>query len=224
MAGISVGRNYLALPEPAAQDQTVSYEIVAWVFAFGNDKPVGVVHRTLDYDLQKDPEMRRRLQTNGLVFVPQPFTLPAGSYQIRVAVREKSTGAVGSAYEFFDVPDIKDTKATSLSSIVLTAAGQSGFTGRNSFKAGSEVDLRFIIYNLPKNTSQLSQRITLVTAKGQPLMNSELPIVSSPEQQLHPQGTRLTLPPTRGQYAVLINLRDAKGKLDLARRADLVIE
>ena len=168
--------------------------------------------------------MRGKLQTKGLVFVPQPFTLPAGSYQIRVAMREKSTGATGSAYEFFEVPDNKDGKVISLSSIVLSAAGQNGFSGRNSFKAGSEMDLRFIIYNLPKSTSQLSQRITLMTAKGQTLMDSELPIVLSPSQQLHPQGTRLTLPAARGRYAVMVILRDQRGKLDLERRADLVIE
>jgi hypothetical protein len=139
-------------------------------------------------------------------------------------VREKSTGAVGSAYEFFDVPDLKEAKITSLSSVVLTEAGQNGFTGRNSFKPGSQIDLRFVIYNLPKNPAQLSQRITLVSAKNQSLMDNELPIVPSAGQQLHPQGTRLTLPTARGKYAVIVKLRDEKGKTDLERRADLVIE
>lgn len=224
MAGFSVGRNYLTLPEASAPDQNAAYEVLAWVFAFGKDQPVGAVHRTLAYDLQKDQDMRGRLQTNGFVFVPQPFTLPAGSYQIRVVVREKSTGAVGSAYEFFEVPDLKETKTASLSSVVLTEAGQNGFTGRNSFKPGSQVDLRFVIYNLPKNTSALSQRIALVSSKGQSLMDSELPIVANPGQQLNPQGTRLTLPAARGKYAVIVKLRDEKGKTDLERRADLVIE
>lgn len=224
MAGISVGRNYLTLPAPAAVDQSVSYEVVAWVFAFGKDKPVAVVHRSLDYNLQKELEMRTRLQTNGLVFVPQPFTLPVGSYQVRVAVREKSTGAVGSAYEFFEVPDIKEGKTMSLSSVVLSAAGQNAFSGRNSFKAGNEIDLRFIVYNLPRSTAQLSQRISLVNAKGQSLIDSELPVVSNSSQQLHPQGTRLTLPNARGRYAVIVTLRDQKGKIDLERRADLIVE
>jgi VWFA-related protein len=224
MAGFSVGRNYLTLPEASATDQNAAYEVLAWVFAFGKDQPVGAVHRTLAYDLNKEPEMRGRLQTNGFVFVPQPFTLPAGSYQIRVVVREKSTGAVGSAYEFFEVPDLKETKTTSLSSVVLTEAGQNGFTGRNSFKPGSQVDLRFVIYNLPKNSSALSQRIALVSAKGQSLMDSELPIVANPGQQLHPQGTRLTLPAARGKYAVIVKLREEKAKTDLERRVDLVIE
>lgn len=224
IVGLHVGHNYLTLPDASATEHVAAYEVLAWVFAHGKDKPVGVVQHNLSYDVA-DPAVAQKLKSEGVVFVPAlPLTLPPGPYQIRAVVREKSTGAVGSAYQFFEVPDIKDTKAMSLSGILLTVAGQNGFTGRNSFKAGSEIDLRFVIYNLPKNISQLSQRITLVTAKGQTLMNSGLPIMSNPGQQLHPQGTRLTLPNARGRYAVIVNLRDEKGKIDLDRRVDLVIE
>lgn len=225
VTGLHVGHNYLSVPETNAADQAASYDLLAWVFAFGNDRPVGVLQRTLTYDLAKEPDARRKLQSEGLLYVPaQPFALPPGLFQIRAVVREKTSGSVGSAYQFFEVPDAKNQKVVSLSSLVLSAAGQAGFSGKNSFKPGSEIDLRFVIYNLPKDVSGLSQHIKLVSTDGQVLMDSELPLMPSAGQQLHPQGTRLTLPPVRGHYAVLVNLRDAKGKMDLERRADLVID
>src|SRR6266404_478941 len=119
--GLHVGRNYLTLPEPTASDQTSAYEILAWVFAAGRDQPVGVIKRTLTYDLAKNPEERAKLKASGFVFVPaQPLTLPAGAYQIRAVVREKTTGLLGTGYQFFEVPDVENIKTVSMSSVLLT--------------------------------------------------------------------------------------------------------
>src|SRR5438128_9880570 len=161
--GLHVGRNYLTLPEPTVADQVATYEILAWVFAAGRDKAVGIIQRTITYDLAKDPEARKKLKANGFVFVPaDPLTLPPGAYQIRAVVREKTTGSLGTGYQFFEVPDTANTKAASLSSIVITPAGETSFSGTNSFKRGAEIDLRFVIYNPPKDTSALEQKISLL--------------------------------------------------------------
>ncbi len=223
MTGLHVGRNYLTLPAPAAADQTAAYEVLAWVFAAGRDQPAGVIQRTLTFDLLKDPQAREKLKTEGFVYVPQPLTLPPGVYQIRAVIREKATGAVGSAYQFFEIPNVTDRKVVSLSSLVLTNSGRDGFSGIYSFKRGTEVDLRYVIYNLPSQTTGLAQRVKLLDANGHTLMDSELPLTALTPQAAA-QATRFNVPTARGRYALIVSLRDAKGKVDIERRADLVVE
>ncbi|HSP63979.1 MAG TPA: VWA domain-containing protein, partial [Pyrinomonadaceae bacterium] len=225
--GLHIGRNYLTLPGPTSADQTAVYEIVAWVFAAGRDQAAGVIKRTLTFDLAKDPDARAKLKANGLVFVPaQPLTLPAGAYQLRAVVREKSTGLVGTGYQFFEVPDVGNTKIVSMSSVLLTQAGQTGFNGTNSFKGGTEMDVRFVIYNPPRDIPGLEQRITLLDGQGRTLMFAPLPLngpgSGPPAQAL--QATRITVPIGRGRYAVMVTLQGAKGKIDVERRADFVVE
>jgi hypothetical protein len=87
------------------------------------------------------------------------------------------------------------------------------------------MDVRFVIYNPPSDISGLVQRITLLDAQGKTLMSAALPVNglnSGPAQAL--QATRLTTPTTRGHYAVLVTLQGAKGKIDIERRADFVVE
>lgn len=224
--GLHVGRNYLTLPAATAADQTAAYEVVSYVFASGRDKPVGGVVKTMTYDLAKDMQARQKLKTEGFTLVPQPFTaLEPGVYQMRAVVREKSSGSVGTAYQFFEVPNLKDRKTVSMSSIVLTAAGQTGFNGTNSFKPGTDVNMRFNVYHLPKDGVGVTQRVKLMDATGKVLFDSELAIAppSGSDKMNAPQGTSFNLPPTRGRYSLIVTLKDAKGKIDVERRTDLVI-
>lgn len=158
--------------------------------------------------------------------MPQPFTLPPGQYQSRAVMREKASGAVGSAYQFFEVPDVQNRKAVSLSRVLVNAAGQSGFTGANSFKPGAEVDVRFIVYNPPKDAGELTQRVRLLDSQGRTLLDSPLPFAraASGDPSTAAQGTRFKLPAARGRYALLVNLRDKRGRVDLERRTELVVE
>ena len=222
--GFHVGRNYLSLPAPDAADQAAAYELVAAVFAAGRDEPEGGVKRTLSFDLSK-PEERQKLRTAGLVYVPQPMNLPPGQYQVRAVIREKSSGAVGSAYQFFEVPDTSDRKTVSASSLLLSEAGQTAFGGANAFKPNSEIDVRYVLYNPPKELGELTQRVRLVDARGTVLMDS--PLAFAPAQggqAAAPQGTRLKVPPARGRYSLIFNVRDRKGRVDVERRADFVVE
>lgn len=227
VTGLHVGRNYLTLPAATAADQTAAYEVVAYVFAAGRDQPVGNAGGTITYDLAKEPLTRQKLKSEGFIYIPsQSFRFEPGIYQMRAVIREKTSGAVGSAYQFFEVPDFKDRKTVSASSLVLTGAGQTAFSGANSFKPGSDVDMRFVIYNLPKEMSGLAQHVKLMDVNGKALFDSELPIAAPTglDRMQSPQATRFNLPPMRGRYAVVVTLKDAKGKVDVERRADLVVE
>jgi hypothetical protein len=227
LVGVHLGRNYLTLPQADAADQSVAFEVVSYVFAAGYDKPVGAVVRTITYDLKNEPDARQKLKTEGFILVKEYTQLPPGYYQVRTVVREKATGAVGSAYEFFEIPELKKSKDLSLSSLVLTVPGQPGFKGYNNFKRATEIELSYLIYNLPKDRAGLAQTVKLIDDQGRTLLDSALPIsgqavTATPAQ--FPQGTRLNLPAARGRYSLIVSVRDSKGKIDVERRADLVVE
>ena len=227
LMGLHVGRNYLTLPAANAADQTVNYEVVSYVFPAGHDKPVGALIRTASFDFVKEPQARQKLKTDGLILVKEFTQLPPGNYQIRAVVREKATGAVGSNYQFFEVPDLKQSKLTAVSSLVLTPVGQTGFSGHHSFKRGTEVEMRYVIYNLPNDHATLTQHVKLLDAEGRVMMDGPLPLSTTKvadNQSLYPQGTRVTVPAARGRYVLIVTLRDAKGKIDIERRADFMVE
>jgi VWFA-related protein len=224
--GFHVGRNYLNLPAEGAADQAASYELIAAVFAAGKDEPEGGVKRTLTFDLSK-PEERQKLASGGLTFVPQPMTLPPGQYQVRAVMREKTSGAVGSSYQFFEVPNLADRKTVSASSLLLSEAGKTEFSGANAFKPNSEIDIRYVLYNAPKDPNDMTQHVRLVDAKGTVMMESPLALAPPPAgQTVAPQGTRLKVPPRRGRYSIIFYVqdKDKKGKVDIERRADFVVE
>ena len=86
--------------------------------------------------------------------------------------------------------------------------------------------MRYVVYNLPKDISELTQRVQLMDSTGTSLLDSQLPIAApvGADRTQTPQGTRFNLPLKRGRYAVVITMKDAKGKVDTERRTDLVIE
>ena len=227
LIGLHVGRNYLSVPDTTAANQTAVFDVVSYVFLSGHDKPVGGVIRTITYDFAKEPDARQKLKTEGLVVVKDFTQLPAGYYQVRAVVREKNTGAIGSAYQFFEIPDLKLSKEISLSSLVLSIPEHPGFRGYNNFKRASQVELNYLIYNLPKQFTDLTQNVKVLNDRGGVVLESNLPIAGqaapgNPGQ--FPQGTRFPAPNARGRFSLIVTLRDAKGKVDLERRTDFVIE
>lgn len=226
-AGLHVGRNYLKLPPQTEAEQKAAYEVVLLVFAAGKDNPVGAVEHTFAYDLKADPGSRDKLKSQGFVMVKEFRDLAPGNYQIRAVIREKATGLVGSAYQFFEVPDLKDRKLTALSSLVLLAPGQAGFDGHNSFKPGVEADLHYVIYNPPQYVQAIVQRVRIINEQGRILINANLPTAppkAGEDSRQATQGTRLKLPAERGRYMLIVNLYGEKGKIKLERSTDFVIE
>jgi len=227
ITGLHVGNGSITLPPPDATDPSAAFEVIAWVFAAGSDNPVGILQKTFIFDPAKEAEAFKKLKTDGFALVKEFVELEPGNYQLRAVVREKSTGKVGSGSQFFEVPDLKNKKTPTLSSLVLSPAGEVGFGGHNSFRPGSEVDLQFLLYNPPRDILEIVQRVRLINAQGRILLNANLPAarpadIGNPAQAV--QKTRLKLPPARGRYMLLVNVVGQKGKIDLERRADLVIE
>ncbi len=227
LTGLHVGRRYLSLPAATAPQQTSAYDIMMVVFASGKDQPVGEVRTTVNYDFTKDPDARQKLKTDGFTYVKTFTQLEPGSYQVRAVVRERATGMLGSAYQFFEVPDLKNKKYPALSSLILQTPGQPGFDGSNNFKPGEEMEIRYVLYNPPKSLQGYTQQVKLIDSNsGKVLFDSPLGIgpAQAADPTAAPQGTKFKLPPMRGRYALVVTLQGDKGKVDLERRADFVIE
>ncbi|HVF92101.1 MAG TPA: VWA domain-containing protein [Blastocatellia bacterium] len=225
--GLHIGRNYISLPAADAPEQTAAFDVAMAVFSINSSQRVGAVETTVTYDLAKTPDARQKLKADGFVMVKEFAELAPGNYQIRAVVREKKTGLIGSAYQFFEVPDTKNRKIPSLSSLVLTTAEQQGFSGHNSFKAGAPIDVRYVLYNPPKEIQGLTQKVRLIDAQGAVLLDSPLAIAAPPagaDGAMAPQATRLKAPMKRGRYALVVSIQGDKGKLDMERRADFVVQ
>jgi VWFA-related protein len=69
------------------------------------------------------PETKSRVEESGLRVLSR-MDVPAGSYQLRVAARDSSGGAVGSVLYDLDVPDFSKNRLT-MSGLVLTSASAS---------------------------------------------------------------------------------------------------
>lgn len=107
--------------------------------------------------------LRYGLNYNLLVPIKKP-----GPYQLRAAVRDSATDRVGSAYQFIEVPDLKNGRlalsgigissavlnlaAVSADSAVYNATAQEGESAQPTpavrrFKAGTLMDYGYVIYN-----------------------------------------------------------------------------
>ena len=72
------------------------------------------------YTLTAKPDVYKQLMEKGFVY---HFAFPVkkpGAYQYRVAIRDETSGAVGSASQFIEVPNLKKNQLT-ISSIVLSS-------------------------------------------------------------------------------------------------------
>jgi len=89
--------------------------------------------------------------------IDMPVKKP-GSYQIRVATRDRTSAKLGSAGQFVEVPDL-NKKRLAVSGIVLgTAAGSSGREiierpGARAFDLNTDLHFGFVTYNAPSASS-----------------------------------------------------------------------
>ena len=114
-------------------------------------KAVDTFSNTLDLNLL--PKTYEEALTRGLLSTRTLGVRP-GIYQLRMFVREESSGRIGTANNLVDIPDMKSDRL-SLSSIFtdtrLTdnpeAAGSGGTLSQRRFKRGSQFAYQLAIYN-----------------------------------------------------------------------------
>ncbi|HEX5882990.1 MAG TPA: hypothetical protein VFY67_00460, partial [Pyrinomonadaceae bacterium] len=100
------------------------------------------------------------------------FDLPAkkpGSYQVRIAVRDRTSMKIGSAGQFVAVPDLND-KRLALSGIVLrsvsrasTQAAVMATPPARRFSTNSDLYFAFVVYNAALNQATQLPNLTMET-------------------------------------------------------------
>lgn len=177
----------------------------------------------------------------------QPVTLKPGLYQIRVAAREESTGRIGSASCWVEIPDLTNHRLA-LSSIVLipegaaesanpkAAGGAAAPVARRErperifrkFHGSDHLDLFAEIYNAYANGSgQISIRKLIYS--GSKLLNvspfSPVSTAGLQEGQPIPYAFRLSLSPfPPGQYELRLEVSDSASKRSLFRSLYFAVE
>jgi VWFA-related protein len=115
------------------------------------------------------PDEYKHALTTGLGYTGQVELVP-GSYQLRVAVRETSTGKLGTLSRYLEVPDMSKKRFTAssvfLHAIVPGASAKAEPTPLTALRQISrQDDLRFsvVVYNakLERDKPQLSTRLTI---------------------------------------------------------------
>jgi VWFA-related protein len=148
------------------------------------------------------------------------FDMPAkqpGSYQVRVAVRDRTSGKLGSAGQFVDIPDL-NKKRVALSGIVLRRTGQAAQAAvmatppDRRFPGNSDLYATLVVYNpAPNLTLQ-----TRLFREGKPLSaNPPVPIEfkeGDSDRKLVTDVIRLTPDLEPGNYYLQVVITDTTTK------------
>lgn len=149
----------------------------------------------------------------------------AGSYQVRIAARDRVSSKIGSAAQFVDVPDLSK-KRLAVSGIVLGT--MAGFSGRDvneiiespatrNFEPNSDLHFAFVTYNAA-STSNLVMEAILFRDGKHIYSGPETPIQfgnqTDPSRLLVNGSVRLESHLEPGNYylQVVITDKNAKGK------------
>ena len=114
----------------------------------------------------KQNEYEQALREGLRLRVDMPARRP-GSYQVRIAVRDRNSSKIGSAGQFVAVPDLKNNRLA-MSGVVLRAAAESATQGAlmasgQRFRINSEVEFAFVIYNAAIDSATHSPSLVMET-------------------------------------------------------------
>ncbi|MBE7515316.1 MAG: VWA domain-containing protein [Chloracidobacterium sp.] len=113
--------------------QKISFDVL--VVSFGDSgQPVDSLAKT--YTMTVKPAAAKKIKDHGFnYYLTFPVKKP-GAYQLRVALRDPVSGAVGSASQFIEVPNIKKSKVA-LSSIIIENLTPAEWKDLSSAAAGN---------------------------------------------------------------------------------------
>ncbi len=169
------------------------------------------------------------------------LNLKAGLYQVRVGVREESSGSMGTATSWLEVPDLgnrklalsglffgqgrqKDAPAGTLAAGEKRGTQPKLMTGQIAFKNGDIVFYRFVVYNITPVDGllkvEISQGDALVYAGDwQPLSSR---IMRNDSKGIEAGGQfKATLPP--GIYTLRVSVKDSHSKKLVQQMVDFEV-
>ncbi len=190
--------------------------------------------------ITSDPSSQNQRQP---VVWNQQLKLPPGLYQVRVAVRERSSGRTGGAQQWIEVPDLS-TGRFSLSSLFLgerkTPARDEKFATAprpimidvdRRFTRSSVLRFQAYIYNAARGAATSSPDVeiqTRVFRDNQIILNAaavKLPTDTTKDLARLPYWAEISLdqlPP--GRYALQVTAIDRTTKASVSQRAAFVVE
>ncbi len=148
----------LTFKQDATGTRSAELEMVAVAFGEG-----GQVVDQLSYPQTvqaANEEAIASMFKDGLVYILNFPVKKGGPYQMRVAVRDVSTGRIGAATQFVEVPDLNKNRLF-LSGIVLSGASQTGAAAEPEVQSGPAVrrlttgmllDYRYNVYNAQRRS------------------------------------------------------------------------
>lgn len=173
----------LQFVEDADGWQKAKFEILAVVFG-DNGTIVEQINQTQAIKA-RDAGLREILEKGLVLSVGVPVKKP-GAYQMRVAVRDETSGQIGSAFQFIEVPNLKKSGIV-LSGIVLDGSGKRDEANViqtkaqrdvavRSFLAGSEVKFGVKIYNAKKTGVSLVSQFRIFRGDREIFASAENPL------------------------------------------------
>lgn len=162
-----------------------SFDVAGFVFdQVGKNR--GGISQTINADLT--PEEYQRALANGLGYTASTQA-PPGYYQVRLVVREVSSGKIGSVSRYFEVPDLAN-KQLVMSSIMLYGTTPASGDKNPIQLAPTRVisrkqDLRYavVVYNAKVENNKTQARSQLIISQNGKLLFKE------PEQPVQTPGS-----------------------------------
>jgi VWFA-related protein len=193
-----------------------------------------VFHFEQTTEMHLSPETRRRLGVTWYSLT-RDFTLPQGSYQAKVVVRDRTSGRIGSVTHEFEVPPVGGFR---VSSPILTDSLQTDRTGqstakpvllaRRTFMEGATLFCQYTVYGAARDSAaapHVSGSWALTRADGTPVRQvPPRPITPGADGALvRMYGIALAgLPP--GDYELALAVRDELGVKAVEIREPFTVE
>ncbi|MDQ4121070.1 MAG: VWA domain-containing protein [Acidobacteriota bacterium] len=187
-AMLHVNGDDLKFVEDADGWQKAKFEILAVIFG-DNGTIIEQINQT--QSIKARDTGLREIREKGLVLSVGVPVKKTGAYQMRVALRDETSGQIGSAYQFIEVPNLKKSGLV-LSGIVLESSTLAGKNAKNdvqviqtkaqrdvavrSFLAGSEVKFGVKIYNAKKTGVSLVSQFRIFRGDREIFASAENPL------------------------------------------------
>ena len=123
-----------------------------------NENGLALQSDSRTYVLQLNTEKFRESETRGFSASPSIALRTVGPYQIRIAVRDETSGRVGSASQFIEAPDMLDGHLA-IGNVTASAVDENRTTlaTQNLFHAGRTYKYVYQVLNLQSDQSKRSQ-------------------------------------------------------------------
>ena len=178
------------------------------------------------------------LASNGQVIWHQQLRVPAGLYQVRVAVRERESGLTGSAQQWLVIPEARNKELTMSSLFIARRDESTNTNGTQSlkvsvdrqFKNSSVLRFQTYVYNGTVNPGADSAEVVIaarILRNGEPVLIVKpvnVPNTSQSSQDGLPYWSEIALDKlTPGRYQLVVSAVDRHTNVTTSQQIDFTV-